>query len=189
MMANGYGPGRTRRTPPIKGHRCGDSTISPARWRMAAMKRAPRPATRSSYQEAASCSSASARGLKRRRLLATEAPLETSEDLVCRYSRYSASIDVLDAPLNFGFPVLPEIAKLQTCRELVDQGLTLLLRQLKRGFQNFLRLQHVPSIARPAHDGVSFCIIPIHHPHPRVLFCAEGTFLRNYWAALPRTHA
>ena len=118
------------------------------------------PTTRSPYQEAASCSSASARALKRRRLLATEALLETSEYLVSRNGRDSASVDVLDATLDLAFPVFPQISKLQARRELVDQDLTLLLRQLKRGFQNFLRLQHVPSVARPAHDEVSFCTGP-----------------------------
>ena len=73
----------------------------------------------SSNQEAASCSSDSARGLKRRRLLATEALLETSEDLVGRNGRDSAGIDVSDSTLDFRFPVLPEISKLQTCRKLV----------------------------------------------------------------------
>jgi len=86
--------------------------------------------------------------------------LETSEDLVGREARDPAGIDVFDAALDFGFPVFPEIAKLQTCCELGDQDLTLLLRQLKCGFQNFLRLQHVPSVERPAHDGASFCTGP-----------------------------
>src|ERR1019366_10076987 len=116
---------------------------------MAAMKRAPRPPTRSSYQEAASCSSASARGLKRRRLLATEALLETSEDLVGRNCRNLASIDVLDATLDFAFPGFPQVSKLQTGCQLVDEDFTLLLRELKCGFQNFLRLQHASSVARP----------------------------------------
>jgi hypothetical protein len=31
----------------------------------------------------------------------------------------------------------------------VDQDFTLLLRQLKSGFQNFLRLQHFATVARP----------------------------------------
>lgn len=66
--------------------------------------------------------------MKRRRLLATEALLETSEDLVGWNGRDSASPDMLDATADFGLPVLTEVAKLQTCREIVDQCLTLLFR-------------------------------------------------------------
>src|ERR1700690_2615771 len=65
-------------------------------------------------------SSASARGLNRRRLLATKALLKTGEDLVGRDGRDSAGIDVFDAALDLGFPVLTKVSKVETCRELVD---------------------------------------------------------------------
>jgi hypothetical protein len=54
------------------------------------------------------------------RLLATEALLETSEDLVSRNGRDSVGVDILDTTLDLAFPVLARVAKLQACRELVD---------------------------------------------------------------------
>src|SRR3954471_13968398 len=96
----------TRRVPAASGHRCGDSAISSALAWTERTKRSPRPGERSSYQAAAFCSSASAIGLKRTRLLATEALFEAGEDLLGGDRFHAACIDVVDASLDLGLPIL-----------------------------------------------------------------------------------
>ena len=94
----------------------------------------------------------------------TEVGKDLVSDLVPVAKDSAASVDIGAASFDLGSPCLLDFRRgktaVQARGQFVDERLPILLRKLERGFQDFLRLQHVPSVARPAHDGVSFCTGP-----------------------------
>ena len=111
--AIGNRPMSTRRNPPTSLHRRGDSRISSVLLETASTKRSPNPGRCSSYRAAASCSSASASGLKRS-LLATEALPKAGEDFVSRDRIDLAGINVGDAAPKLLLPVLTQVVYVET---------------------------------------------------------------------------
>src|SRR5215470_8969522 len=91
----------------------------------------------------------SAIGLKRTRLLATEALLETGEDVLGGDRLDATTVDVVDSSLDLGLPVRTEVRGIQAGGQFLDQLLALLGLELERCLEDlFHRGGHALSVPR-----------------------------------------